>query len=543
MYNRIKHLSAPILSGILLALPWLGQSSFFSLFALVPLFRVIFSNKETDKQRPFAKLLSIVLTFLIWNMLSTWWISKATWAGAIIAIGINTLLMALLTEAVRIFTQKRSLPIRLLLFSSAWIVFEYLHHRWELAWPWLTLGNAWATQPTLIQWYEFTGVLGGSAWILLTNGLITAWILNVTNESASRPNLQIVAVLAVILLPLAVSLWMFQTHKSTSTPSLRVAILQPNIDPYTEKFQEGTQLAQLDSILNLAIDASQQQPQIFIGPETALSGIWENKIDSDPQVQQIRFFLQDHAPHAYFTIGAITYKRYTNTDSLPEYTRLNREQNFRYNVYNSALTISREKETQTTHKEKLVAGVEKMPWISSIPFLEKWILDLGGTTGTLGNDNFQTTHLGPNGHAFATPICYESAFGAHCNKLLGTEGAYLLVITNDGWWGNTPGHKQHLNMARLRAIETRKYVVRSANTGISAVIDDRGQIVQQIPWDKTGFSVGEIRPNTTLTFYARFGDWPVLIALLIWSGLILCQFSSHTKKNTTRLNETQTSGK
>lgn len=521
MYNKIKHLSAPILSGILLALPWLGQSSFFSLFALVPLFRVIFSNNETNKQLPFSKTLSIVLTFLIWNALTTWWISKATISGAVIAIGINTLIMSILTETVRILTIKRSLPIRVLLFSSVWIVFEYLHHRWELAWPWLTLGNAWATQPILVQWYEFTGVLGGSAWILLINGLITAWILNFTNESSTRPNRKIAPLLVALLLPIVASIWMFRTHNPTFAPSLRVAILQPNIDPYTEKFEEGTQQAQLHSILNLAIDASEQQPQLYVGPETALDGIWENEIDSDPQVQQIRLFLQNHAPHAHFTIGATTFKRYAPTDSLPDYTRLHKEQNFRYNVYNSALTISSEKTTQVTHKEKLVAGVEKMPWISHLPILEKWIINLGGTTGTLGNDNTQKTHLGPNGHVFATPICYESAFGAHCNALLGSEGAFLVVITNDGWWGNTPGYKQHLNLARLRAIETRKYVVRSANTGVSALIDDRGQITQQIQWDKAGFIIGEIYPNTHLTLYARWGDWPALLALLACIGTLI----------------------
>ncbi len=521
MFNKIKHLSAPILSGILLALPWLGQSSFFSLFALVPLFRVIFSNNETNKQLPFSKTLSIVLTFLIWNALTTWWISKATISGAVIAIGINTLIMSILTETVRIFTLKRSLPIRVLLFSSVWIVFEYLHHRWELAWPWLTLGNAWATQPILVQWYEFTGILGGSAWILLTNGLITAWILNFMNESSTRPNRKIAPLLVAFLLPIVASIWMFRTHKPTFAPSLRVAILQPNIDPYTEKFEEGTQQAQLHSILNLAIEASEQQPQLYVGPETALDGIWENEINSDLQVQSIRQFLKNYAPQAHFTIGATTFKRYAPTDSLPDYTRLHREQNFRYNVYNSALTISGEKTTQVTHKEKLVAGVEKMPWISNVPFLEKWILDLGGTTGTLGHDNTQKTHLGPNGHVFATPICYESAFGAHCNALLGSKGAFLVVITNDGWWGNTPGYKQHLNLARLRAIETRKYVVRSANTGVSALIDDRGQITQQIQWEKAGFIIGEICPNTHLTLHARWGDWPALLALLACIGTLI----------------------
>jgi apolipoprotein N-acyltransferase len=521
MYNKINFIAAPVLSGVMLAMPWLGHTSFFSLVAFVPLFLVIFCSDETTPNKPFLKTLSVVLTFLIWNTVSIWWVSKATLAGAVIAIGLNTLLMSSLTEAVRLFTRKRSFATRMLLFASAWIVFEYLHHRWELACPWLSLGNAWASQTSLIQWYEFTGVLGGSIWILLVNGLATAFIQNKLKADNLHPSKTLSILLAALLLPIGISLLQFNVKKDTTDNTLRVAILQPNIDPYTEKFRPETQLAQLETLLQLAQEAFDRQPQLYVAPETALSGIWENGIDHNPQIHRIRQFLQNSAPHASFVVGATTFKRYAATDTLPAYTRHNPTQQFRYNAYNSALTVSTWLPTQIYHKEKLVAGVEKMPWISHLPFLEKLIFDLGGISGTLGNDNIQTVHVTPQGTAFAVPICYESAFGAHCNALLSSKGEFMVIITNDGWWGNTPGYKQHLNLARLRAVETRRFVVRSANTGISAIIDDRGNVVQQIPWDTAAMLVGEIERKSGRTIYARFGDWPVILAVLFLIGTLV----------------------
>ena len=88
-------------------------------------------------------------------------------------------------------------------------------------------------------------------------------------------------------------------------------------------------------------------------------------------------------------------------------------------------------------------------------------------------------------------------------------------MTNDGWWGNTAGHKQHLQYARLRAIETRRWVARSANTGISAVIDENGKILQTQPWDTAAFIKYPIPVLTGQTFYVKYGDYIYKLASLL----------------------------
>ena len=126
------------------------------------------------------------------------------------------------------------------------------------------------------------------------------------------------------------------------------------------------------------------------------------------------------------------------------------------------------------HKAKLVPGVETLP--SFLNFMGKWFEDFGGISGTLGRDSERKVFVPWDNHFKAAPIiCYESIFGDYITEYVRKGANILTIITNDGWWGNTPGYKQHMNYARLRAIETRKWVARSANTGISCFIDPVGK--------------------------------------------------------------------
>ena len=104
-------------------------------------------------------------------------------------------------------------------------------------------------------------------------------------------------------------------------------------------------------------------------------------------------------------------------------------------------------------------------------------------------------------------VCYESIYGEHLSKFNRQDADLIAVITNDGWWGNTQGYRQHMQYARLRAIESRKWVVRSANTGISCFIDPFGNIVQQLPWNQQGVLKQTVAAFVTETFYTKQGDW------------------------------------
>ena len=156
-----------VLSGILLALPWTYSVFFFTIFcALIPL--LILEEESHKQSNPYWLFNYSFLAFLIWNTLAYWWVSEAQLIGSILIILINSAIQATVFWLISITRKQLKIPI-LIPFLIIGLGFEYFHTQWDLAWPWLNLGNAFAAQPKLIQWYEFTGVRGGSLWIILIN--------------------------------------------------------------------------------------------------------------------------------------------------------------------------------------------------------------------------------------------------------------------------------------------------------------------------------------------------------------------------------------
>ncbi|MEM9685533.1 MAG: apolipoprotein N-acyltransferase, partial [Bacteroidota bacterium] len=187
--------------------------------------------------------------------------------------------------------------------------------------------------------------------------------------------------------------------------------------------------------------------------------------------------------------------------------------------------------TQLYHKSKLVVGVETFPLKSVLePLLGNIMLDLGGTIATKTTQEERGVFVSPDRKFKAAPvICYESVYGEFVTGYVKNEANFLAIITNDGWWSDTQGHKQHLSYARLRAIETRRSIARSANTGISALIDQKGTIISTLPYGTEGVLSGTIALNSSLTFYAKYGDYIARLALFIAGFLFL--FGIARKKN------------
>ncbi|MDE5607059.1 MAG: apolipoprotein N-acyltransferase, partial [Bacteroidales bacterium] len=181
------------------------------------------------------------------------------------------------------------------------------------------------------------------------------------------------------------------------------------------------------------------------------------------------------------------------------------------------------------HKSKLTPAVEIMPLVDKIGFLEKWAIDLGGIVGTLGTDAepkvFQSVVAGDT-VTYADVICYESIFGDYVTGFCRRGAELLFISTNDGWWGNTPGHRQHAEYARLRAIENRREIARSANTGISGFISQRGDVLERTAYWEPAVIKHDMKTNRKLTLYSRYGDvlgrmfLPVSLLLLL-AGLVL----------------------
>lgn len=477
--------------------------------ALVPLLFLedVVHGQKKEKQK--ARLFTYAYwCFFLFNLLTTWWIWFASPAGMFLAVLANALLMTFTFQLFH-FTRLRmgnawgytSLPVY-------WIAFEHLHMDWDLSWPWLNFGNGFAAWADMVQWYEYTGTQGGTLWIIVANILFfRAWA---SGAELRKRWLQRAA--AWILVPLALSpLIKFQVKDSAKTAE--IVVVQPNIDPYNEKFS-GSSDEQLGKMLRLGIPLLTQDTKALIFPETALpDGIWSEQVNSHPQIERLKE-LNRVFPTLSIMAGLSYYRMFNPGEELTSTARFFRDGPEQYDAYNAALQVRADGPFQFHYKSKLVPGVEKMPFPQVFGIIEEYAIDLGGTTGSLGVQDTPTVFRSPvvNG---APVICYESVYGDYIGEYIRKGANLICIMTNDGWWSDTPGHRQHCQYARLRAIEQRRAIARSANTGISCFIDSRGEISQPLAWWTPGAIKARLPLNEELTFYGRHGDYPGRAALLL----------------------------
>jgi apolipoprotein N-acyltransferase len=497
-----------ILSGILLAPAWYPiGSGLLLLFALVPMLFV--EDEINSHPEKYKKRLSFWLPFLcfaIFNTLTSWWIKNASFAGVIVAVLLNATLMSTVFYLFSLTRRKLGDGFGYFSLVFYWIAFEYFYLNAEISWTWMNLGNGFANSIRFVQWYEFTGSTGGTLWVLLANiflfKVLKAWY---TFKSLEKVKSEFIFLLIIIIIPVSYSLVRFYTYKEKSMP-YNIVVLQPNIDPY-QKFNDIPADEQMNILLDLAKGSTDSLTDYIVVPETFINNnLWLDKMESNQSIKRIREFLKDF-PKAKMIIGATTYKLYINPEDKSESARP--FQNFFYDSFNSSLQIDSTKTIQYYHKSQLVVGVEKMPYTKYLKFLEKIMVNLGGTFRSHGIQKERTCLYSPQDScSIATPICYESIFGEFVSDYLvpGHPG-FIFVITNDGWWGNTPGHVQHNSFSSIRAIENRRSIARSANTGISSFFDQRGKILQEIGWWQRSSIKATLNANDRITFYTQYGDY------------------------------------
>ena len=235
--------------------------------------------------------------------------------------------------------------------------------------------------------------------------------------------------------------------------------------------------------------------------------------------------MQIQYPNLNILVGASTFKLFKKNEEKSSTARQIRGEDIFYDAYNSAIFISSKGNIEIYHKTKLVPGAEKMPFPKILDFLSELMLDLGGISGSLGSSN-NIERFQLDDFKIKPLICYESVYGDINNGITDL----IAIITNDGWWGNTLGYRQHLNYARLRAIEQRKNIVRSANTGISALIDQKGNVISEIGWDQKSCLIASLSINKNRTFYSKYGDYIGRLACFVSVALLLMLCVKTVKK-------------
>lgn len=524
--KSINLLWLSLLSAGLLILSWpVNGLPIFIFISIVPIL-IIEDRIRLDKKRykRWRLFLFNYITFLLWNLSITWWIVNSTVAGMLLANILNALFFSLLFQFFYLVKNIVSTRLAYIFIVCLWICFEKLHLSWDISWPWLNLGNVFSEWIAIIQWYEFTGSFGGTLWILLVNILFfEIYKKGYLLKSQKLTTKTLIPPIAIIVAPCIISILLY-LKPLDDKDEVQVLLLQPNIDSYSEKYNSKNHefVVLLDSLTR---KEKSKDYHYIVTPETYFAeGFGEeiNNFRASELYESLQEYLIDR-PNTQLITGLQLYQVY-QSDFQPTITSNYIRENIWVDYYNSAASISLNKQPEYYHKSKLVVGVENLPFKEILrPIIGNTLIDLGGTVASRATQDYRSVFSHPTIDVKVGPIiCYESVYGEFVADYVRNGATLLSVLTNDSWWGNTSGHRQLLSYTRLRAIETRRDIVRSANTGISAFINSKGKIISTLDYQEQGILTGFANSNQYKTFYVRYGDY-----IYRCSGLLLILISLH----------------
>jgi apolipoprotein N-acyltransferase len=389
-----------------------------------------------------------------------------------------------------------SLPAFVMAAPAVWVLFEMLRSWGILAFRWGVLGYTLSDHPPLLQSVELWGVFGLSFLIVLVNPLIASLVV------AHGPRAK--ALSGVLACGLSAGMFLFgnaamERADALDGPTLRVGIAQPNIDlaiKWKPEFKDST----FNQIDLQSLEAGENGAELIIFPETCAPVYIENAPGYKSRLSGLAAWLK-----VPIYVGFLDHRYDGPGESL--------------NIYNSSGVFLPDGEILKYDKRHLLPFGEELPLAKRYRSLRK--IDFGQA-------NFEPGPRRPPltaGEAQFTPlICFESVFPYLCRQGV-EDGSELFVnVTNDGWFGDTPGPFQHAQMSIARAVEFRRYLVRSANSGVSMVVSPTGEIVSSLGLYQAGVLMADVKLLHGRTVYERVGDWPVaLVALLL---LIVAGFTA-----------------
>jgi apolipoprotein N-acyltransferase len=511
--------------GVLTGIAWTGWcTGLVLLISFTPFFIIEHHLSESRKRyTPNAYFLFTLPGLLIFCIIGMGWMRVASITGAIMVISGLSFVMAITLWLACIIRLRAGNKAGIISLFALWLTYEYASLNISIISPWLNLGNGLAKDIAFIQWYEYTGTGGGTLWILLSNYLLTKIIMRYSKGGKTAP--VTAAWIFVLLIPAAFSLWRYNSIKENSAKPEEVVIIQPNTDPYTEKFVVPFK-TQLQKVIKMADDQVTEETGWIITPETTVDDpVNLDYLKGDRYIRMIQDQTKKY-PNSSVVAGLVTFRQYDVKDYPPTRSAVKRDASGYYSDhFNSALRIDTSSIFEVYHKSKLVPGIEMQFFNGPGRLLGRILPYLGGTRWGYGSQEDRVIFTHPSTRVKAAPIiCYESVFGSFVTEYVRKGANALFIITNDGWWKNTEGYRQHLSFASLRAIETRRPVARCGNTGISCLINIKGKIRSKTGWWTETVIKGYIIPEKKITFYVKYGDYIMRISLFICILILLYSF-------------------
>ncbi len=464
------------------------------------------------------------LVMLIFNEITLYWISGWHSADTFLKIGgvatvfLHSLFM-LIPLLITYGVSRIKKELALGLFPLIWVGYEYFDNLWQFAFPWLELGNSETYNLNRIQIIEYTGVHGLTFLICVISVILYFVLSNIYTRKWKISSPKSIAaysvLLTLVILPNFYSSYRLNSVDNTkyfnlldSTKVVNTSIVQTNTDPFKKWGGEHNEI--LNTYIDGLHDGLKFNPDMLVLHETAPPFYFLEDINL---LKSKRFFDLVDSTGKYLLMGIPHKHYYSESETIPSDYRITDGSKRKFDVFNSAILIEPHKYHKdfTIHnKVKLVPFSERIPYQEKVPFAKKWLTWGVGISGwQMGNEiNLFTLKdsVKKIETKFATLICFESVFSEFVTEFTKEGAEYFVIVTNDGWWGNTSGPVQHNQYAVLRAIENRKWIARCAQTGVSCFIDPLGNMYDEIPYWQTGVANRNIVANTEKTFYVKNGD-------------------------------------
>ncbi len=509
-------------TGVLLSLSFPPlKSGFFATVGFVPLLFLI------DKLKNYKQLfLYSYLSFFFFNLFTLYWVggwSKEAdpflMVGCVLLILFHPVLFFLPMWFYMFVKRNIGGVVNLVAFPFAYTLFEYFRSKTELAFPWLTLGNTQTYFIEKIQFIEFTGVYGLSFLILVVNVIFYLAIKEILSQGkifSKRASLYFLLAILIYIAPDFYGASVLKKSNNFSYKEIKVGLIQPDINPWLK--WEGTLAEQLELYMGMTRKIIQTNPdvELIVYPETAITYYFL----LSPYRYYFNWFKSwvDSLGIAILT-GFPDAKFYDNPSDAPPSSHLIKETGQRYDAFNAmGLFLPNSDKIQKYAKIILVPFGERLPYADTFHFLiEPLQWGVGISNWAKGKDTTIFEMKRKNGEVikFSGVVCYESIYPSFVREFVKRGAQFLVVITNDSWYGNTSGPYQHFQYSILRAVENRRSIVRCANGGVSGLIDPYGRVQKKTKFHEKTQIADIVKLNDEETFYTKHGDVIVYISFYL----------------------------
>ncbi len=481
--------------------PLLFAFPFVSFLVLIPLmgFAVIQPRKRAFRQS-YLYGISASATQLYWIAnVNIEGLRAMIFLGLVVAclfVALYYLLCGILFRAIY-FRAPRFYPI---FFPAALLLLDYLRSVSEIAFPWMFLGYTLTPVLPLAQFASVSGVFGLTYLVASGNAVLFSWVQSIFQRERVLPVPRGVLVFAGVLG--LMFLWGAARllFSSEGQDFAKVSVLQTNMNQ--TEWGRGSLDSSMTVTENMVLEAARKDsPDLIVLPESA---IFAYLVRTPALRQQVRGWADSTG--IPIVVGTLHW-------DLPQ-----EESYYDHHVFNVALRVMpQEQEIKIYRKMWLLPFSEAVPFETSFPILNR--VNLGESDFKRGTepvvfDVGEGTQAGPF-------ICYEMIFPSLVRERV-RNGANLLVnITNDGWFGRSSAAHHHATMSRMRAIETGTAMARSANSGISMLVDRYGRVQAKTGLYERTFLTGELSTEKVTTLFVLLGNWPVLLSFALLVGSVL----------------------